>query len=615
MQSIQLSLRKGGWININPKADTSPKFLKIIDNLKKIPVICYDKKLKRQYTSIYYLDKIYDICREYGYDVLVSENLEEYHQRFLAKQEHIKEQFNNTEFHSDLWTDDQNFKIRPYQAKAINVLLAAKRYLESDDMGLGKSAILIATICKAFEMDYNRALIIVNNRLKYQWVSEIIKFTKILRSDISVLDTSSKFECPLKITDKLDLRNSPCKFCERKEKCVEERHDPDLKWRKQLSEGRIVIANYEALEKIKNAVVNVKQMFDFVGFDEATRLKNWKSTMAKAAFFISKNLPSNSFVIPMSGTFIENRLEEIYPPFNIIDKRILGETYNFKNNYLITDYWNKIIGVRNPKRLKKIIKGSMIRRTIDEVWTERPPLIEITKICDMTSKQREFYNETKLGVLKNLADKEAEGKINMAQIGALLNYLLQVSDTTETLDPTLKESGKIDTLLDMIKDEIDPTYKMIIFSFFGNKVVPIIEREITKLKMGDCVVITGKTKQPEGEKRKERFMTDPKCRFMICSDAMSYGANLQCARYVVNFDLRWNPATIAQRIRRAYRMGQTKSVTVLNFVSPDSIEEMILEALGTKTKLFNDFIGDGQSKPAKKKITMGDMIKMLKSGK
>lgn len=613
MQSLYLSLRKGGWVNITPRADTAPKFQKLIDNLKKIPVISYDKKIKKQYTSIHYLDKLYKICAEYGYDVMVTENLEEYHQRYKLRKTKIKEAFLKIDFHSDLWTDDPKYTLRPYQAKAVNVLLVAKRYMQGDDMGLGKTAMLIATMCKAFEMDYNRALIVVNNRLKYQWVNEILKFTKIPRSEISVLDTSQKFQCPLKITDKLNLRSQPCKSCELKDKCKEQRDDPDLKWRKQLSEGRIVIANYEALEKIKNAVVHPKMKFDFIGMDEATRLKNWTSSMAKAGAFIAKGIPQNSFVIPMSGTFIENRLEEIYPPFNIIDKRILGETYNFKNRYLITDYWNKIIGVRNAKSLKRIILEWMIRRTIDEVWTDRPPLVEFNKICDMTPQQREFYNQTKAGILKELENKEIEGKVNMAQIGALLNYLMQVSDSTETIEPSLKESGKIDTLKDMIKDEIDPNYKIIIFSFFGNKMVPIIKREIESLKMGECVAITGATKQAEGEARKEKFINDPKCRFMVCSDAMSYGVNLQCARYVINFDIRWNPATMAQRMRRAYRMGQTKSVTVINMISPESIDEMVLEKIGTKQQLFNDFIGDGQSKVVKKKIGMVDLLKMLKS--
>lgn len=610
MRSVHLSLRQGGWVEISVRASTSHMFEKMLDNLKKLPVIKFEKKIKAHVTSIYHLDRLYDICAQNGWDVYVTDVLDEYHFRFKSKLKRILKARENTEFSSPLWSDDPDKKVRSYQAQAINVVIEAKKYMEGDDMGLGKTIVGIGVICKAFDLDYTRALVVVNNRLKYQWKEQILSFTKIKEEDVSVIDSSKNvFQCPLNLTDKADFRSSPCRGCHKASQCKEDRDDPDLNWRKQLSKGRIVICNYESLDKMKDAII--KAGFDIFIYDEATRMKNAGSSMAKAGIKITNSSPFHSIVLPMSGTFIENRLEEIFPPFAIMDKRILGEYYAFKNRYLVFDFWGKCIGTKNEKKLKKIIDSHVIRREVDEVWKDRPPLIEILRSCPMEEQQRKIYENAKEGVLKGLADKKMSNKINMAEIGALLNYLMQICDTPETIDPKTKVSGKINALKDLILEEINPKYKVIIFNFFGNKVIPILEREIKALKVGGVVVITGKTKQTKGEELKQKFMKDPNCRFLICSDAMSYGANLQCARYVVNFGIRWNPAVMDQRVRRAYRIGQQFSVTAVTIVAENSIEDRMVEVVGDKRSLFNRFLGKGDLQ--KKKVSMSDLLSILRA--
>jgi SNF2 family DNA or RNA helicase len=310
----------------------------------------------------------------------------------------------------------------------------------------------------------------------------------------------------------------------------------------------------------------------------------------------------------MSGTFIENKIDEIFPPLSLVAPGVLGKFHNFKNNYLIFDYWGKIVGIRNEKRLKKLIKPYIIRRSIDEVWKDRPPLVENTRVCEMTPKQRKFYEDAKVGALRELENKDTEHKINVAEIGALLNYLIQICDTTETMDAEIKESGKIDVLKDIVSDEISSKHKVVLFSFFANKVIPILLRELSPF--GKCLVITGNIEAEEAERRKQRFMRCDDIRFLLCSDSMAYGANLQAARYVINFDLPWNPAKIEQRIRRVYRKGQTKSVTVTNLVTTDSVEDNILEKIGTKRKIFDSILGISTVK--KKSLSLDDMLAVLR---
>jgi SNF2 family DNA or RNA helicase len=192
----------------------------------------------------------------------------------------------------------------------------------------------------------------------------------------------------------------------------------------------------------------------------------------------------------------------------------------------------------------------------------------------------------------------------------LINYLIQICDSTETQDIKIKESIKLDTLKDMVENEIGRNKKILIFSFFGNKVVPLIKRELNGLKIGKCLTITGKTNLKKAEFRKKLFRENPNYRFLICSDTLGYGANLQCAQYVINFDLPWNPAKIAQRIARVYRRGQTQPVFVYNLVTENSIEDHILDKIGSKKALFQEMLG---GKKVKKQLSISDLLAALKA--
>jgi len=472
-------------------------------------------------------------------------------------------------------------------------------------MGSGKTIIALGVICKAFENDCKRALIVCPNRLKYQWKSEVLRFTVFKDEDVSVIDLSAKVKCPLNLVEFSDLRVQPCKSCHLKNNCREMKTDSDLRWRTQLENGRIVIANYEILDRMKKLIP--KRNIQIFILDEASKIKNFSAVVAKAALYIGRNLPFDSIILPMSGTFIENKIEEMYPPLVLVDKGIVGEMYNFKARYLMLDFMGNVIAARNEKKLKKHVDRWIIRRPIEEIWKDRPKLIEKTEICKMTSKQRKIYDNARDGILRELEDKQSEQKINAAQIGALINYLIQICDSTETMDSEIKESGKIDSLKEILSGEIASRYKVVIFSFFANKVIPIIEREVSQF--GRAAVITGNTNLEKAERIKKRFMRVPNLRFLICSDSMSYGSNLQIAKYVINFDLPWNPAVIDQRIRRVYRRGQKQSVMVINLVTDNSIEDNVLEKIGEKRLLFNKILG---RKKHSGKISLDTMLKILK---
>lgn len=590
MVSIYLNLLSYGQLSIKVVTDSKEKFFQVNEKLKSIPVIEFDKKRKCLISNIYFLDRLYRLFSKYNWDYYTTTRIEEYKVFHDNRLERIVKARDNKEFSSKYWTDNPDCKMHDYQAQAINLCWTAKRYLQGDDCGCGKTIVAIGLACKAFENDYTKALMVVNNRLKYQWKSEILKFTKFTSEEVVVIDPAAKITCPLKLTDNPDFRTKPCRGCELIDKCRKGK-DVTKKVTNQLKSGKLVIINWEALDKYKKIII---KYFDQFYLDEATRMKNYTAKMCKAMYFIEDNVDKDSIFIPMSGTFIENRAEEIYPAMRLVDKRLLGNFTNFKNRYLITDYFGNVLGYRREKELRKLIDLKIIRRELCEVWKDHPDLIEGYRYCEMTEKQRDIYDAAKEGALKDIKDKALAKKINITEIAPLISYLIRICDTTETIDNTKKESGKMDVLKEILTNEIGKKNKVIIFTFFGNEVAPILQREVSDLKIGKCLKITGKTTQKDAEELKRQFIHDPECRFLVCSDALSYGANLQCANYVINYDLPWNPAKLYQRIARCFRQGQTQTVYAINMVTKDSVEDMIVEKIFNKKKIFKMFLGKNE---------------------
>jgi len=603
---IYTTLNPNWELLLTAKCKNSHMKDKLVDSLRQMPVISAVEKRRDQYvTFIHHIDKLRKICLESNIRLFFSEKVLNAEKTYKGKMKRIENAKQNIEFESKLWTDDETKKVLSYQAQAINVCIEAKRYLVGDDMGLGKTIEAIGIICKAIEDDYKKFLIVCPNRLKYQWRDEILSFTKIDPKQVSVFDSYKDFVCPLGITNTLNLRTICCKNCDRNEKCKRERYDPLVRFRSQIVDKMIAIVNFEVIDKFKDIIIG--QHFQGIFIDEASRVKNIKAITTKAIIKITEEMPRDRIVIPMSGTFIENKIDEIYPSLTFVHKGLLGEYHSFQNNYLVRDYFGNVVGHRNENRLKKIIKSWIIRRSVDEVWKDRPPLIEMTEVCPMTEMQRKIYLDAREGMLAELKDKSKQNKINMAEIGALLIYLIQICDSTETVDPEIKESGKLEVLKDKVENDIGKKHKILIFSFFANKMIPIIIREMEKY--GKCLSITGKTGPEEAEKIKKKFIEIEDYKFLICSDSMAYGANLQAARYVVNFDLPWNPAKIDQRIRRVYRKGQKHTVTVINLVTQGTIEDMILEKLSFKRKIFEKFLG--ASLGSKPTLSLEDMLNIL----
>ena len=174
----------------------------------------------------------------------------------------------------------------------------------------------------------------------------------------------------------------------------------------------------------------------------------------------------------------------------------------------------------------------------------------------------------------------------------LLACMRMICDTPAILDPTCRISPKLEELEGILGDLLqEPDRKIIVFSEW-ERMLELV-RELAAEMGIEAAWHTGSVPQQRRRAEIVRFKQDPTCRLFLSTNSGSVGLNLQVASAVVNVDLPWNPAKLEQRIARAWRKNQTRSVTVVHLVCEDSIEDQILHLLGHKQALA-DGVLDGQ---------------------
>lgn len=550
-----------GWCVIYKYTTSLNEYYKLLHNFQcKQGILRFEKKTQIHRFSIYDIDTFYRECSAMGIEV-VSTKLLQLYNSILQKRLSSK----SPELSLSLWTDNPTKQLYDYQKLAIGRALAIRNLIIADTLGLGKTNQCIGTICESItQNDTKKHIVVVPSKLRVQWHAEFLQFTKLTKEDVLIFD---------------DPRVSITK---KKAGGMELKAYKEKVRRDSIYDAKILLISYNMIKKYNRHLK--KQKYDTIILDEATKIKNRTET-TKQVKELCAAMSKKSIKLFVTGTPIENKLEDLYNVFTIIDKRIFGWAGEFKFNYTHTDLQGKVLEYKNIPKFKEKIKSFYVRRTSDLVWKDRPKLNEKYEICEMEGKQKQLYKDARKGVLADLLDLEKQTQINNASLAPLMQILLSVTGTCKAILPEYEgkdHSCKVKVLIEMIND-FDKHDKMIIFSRYANKVNPYIRRDLeqqTKLKVLEA---TGKTKNPT--EVIEEFGSSQSV--LLASDSVSYGANIQCANYLVNFDLPWNPAVFSQRVGRAYRRGQERNVNVVNLLAANTFDMEVYEKLYKKQNLFN----------------------------
>lgn len=475
-----------------------------------------------------------------GRDLLIYPDAEEYLERQLhrARLQQLCAEIRDKPKGHPLRRSLLKTELLPYQLDGIAFAAGAGRAVLADEMGLGKTiqGIGLAELL-ARESGISRVLVIAPTSLKSQWLDEIGRFSS--RDGQLVIG------------------------------------NPQERAAQYAEPAFFTLCNYEQVLRDINTIE--RQPWDLIILDEGQRIKNWQAKTSQTV----KRLKS-PFALVLTGTPLENRLDDLYSIIEFVDDRHLGPDFRFYNRHRILDEKGRVLGYRDLDQLRRQLAPVLLRRTRAQVLGELPPRsTEIIRIPP-TQQQLDLHAGHQRTV-SQIVSKRYLTEMDLLRLQKALLMCRLVANASTLVDKQQpNHSSKLDTLAELLQQLLEePERKIVLFSEWTGML------DLVEPLLGDAnfVRLDGQVPQKKRQALVRRFQEEPGCRLFITTNAGSTGLNLQAANTVINVDLPWNPALLEQRIARAHRMGQTQPVQVYLLVTQGTLEENLLATLSAKSDL------------------------------
>jgi len=526
----------------------SPSFIRLNNKLYRInekETDIISKKIKKIHSKLKNNEILQTVLSSSYEDMDV--NIDSYFLRVMDEIENYKD--------VDL-PENINGTLRPYQKRGFSWLVQNTFMnfgsILADDMGLGKTLQILTTILHFKNNNYlndKKVLVIVPTAILLNWENEIKKFTPNLTSMIYHGNNR-------------DI-------------------DP---------ETDIIITSYGMI-RADFEIFRGKKWFLIV-VDEAQNIKNPGS---KQTQLIKKLVAEHR--IALTGNPVENRLTDYWSIFDFTNKSYLEGHKKFKSDFI-----NPIEKDRDSdilEKFKKITSPFILRRlkTDKTIIDDLPDKLENECYCYLTKDQATLYQKTIDTVLNEI--QNSEGIERKGLVLKLINSLKQIcnhpSQFTKSKKFSIKQSGKMEMLIDILENIEENKEKSVIFTQFvqmGNIMVELLEKHFNM----NILFYHGGLTRKAHNKMIDDFQNNPELRIMIVSlKAGGTGLNLTAATSVIHYDLWWNPAVENQATDRVYRIGQRKNVMVYRFISSGTFEEEINKILSNKKELAGITVGTGEN--------------------
>ncbi|QAU23816.1 helicase [Dyella sp. M7H15-1] len=428
--------------------------------------------------------------------------------------------------------------LRPYQQQGLNWMQFLRTHdlagVLADDMGLGKTVQTLAHIlCEKEAGRLDRpALVVMPTSLMHNWCEEAQRFAPALRV--------------------LDL------------------HGPQRQENfGRISEHDLVLTTYPLLWRDEEALT--KTDYHLLILDEAQYVKNATS---QASAVIRKFKTRHRLCL--TGTPLENHLGELWSQFDFLLPGLLGSQRDF------TQRWRTPIEKNGDtvrrELLARRIRSFVLRRRKDEVAQELPPKTIVTINVELEGAQRDLYESVRSAMQKKVRDAIAANgfaRSHIIVLEALLKLRQVCCDPRLVKTPSagkIKQSAKLETLMDMLPPMIEEGRRILLFSQFTS-MLGLIATALDAQAI-PYAMLTGDTINRAAVIK--RFNSGKVPVFLISLKAGGVGLNLTTADTVIHYDPWWNPAVENQATDRAHRIGQDKPVFVYKLVTTASIEEKIV---------------------------------------
>ncbi|MBL9207462.1 MAG: DEAD/DEAH box helicase [Opitutaceae bacterium] len=461
----------------------------------------------------------------------------------------------------------------PYQREGMLHLAFTERALLADEMGLGKTIQAVAACALLRRLGKaSRVLIVTPASLKTEWEEQIRRFT------------------PLTLRVVYGSRSARVRIYD----------DP--------SPPYFTIANYEQIVA-DSLDLNERLRPDIVVLDEAQRIKNWSTRTAQAV----KRLRSR-YAFVLTGTPIENRIDELRSIVDFLDPALLGPLFRFNRDFYTFDDKGRPEGYQNLALLRERVRPVLLRRRKADVETELPDRTDRHLFVPLTDDMRGDYAsyEKQVAELVQRAKRRPLTPKEQDLLMVLMNMMRMICDTPAIIkSSSCRDCPKLDELARVLDEVLaDSDVKVIVFSEWEGMLTRV--RELADKQGIGYAWHTGSVPQKQRRAEILAFRQDPGCRLFLSTDSGGVGLNLQNASVVINCDLPWNPAKLEQRIARAWRKNQLRPVTVVNLIAENTIEHGMLGSLATKQELAQGVL-DGVGDLAQVKLKRGrqDLLKRL----
>jgi superfamily II DNA or RNA helicase len=446
---------------------------------------------------------------------------------------------------------DLTAQLRPYQRQGMSWLSflrdAGLGAVLADDMGLGKT---LQALCAV----RGRTLVVCPRSVVHNWEAEIRRFRPSLRASIY--------------------------------HGVKRALDPA---------ADVTLTTYAILRL--DADTLAKAGWETVILDEAQAIKNPDSQAARAAYALDA-----SFRVALSGTPVENRLDDLWSQLHFTNRGLLGGRSMFEERF------SRPIAAGDKgaaERLRRKVRPFVLRRLKKDVAPELPPRVESVLFCELETEERVVYDTVRAAARKEVVERLAQGGGVLAALEALLRLRQAACHPALIPGQFASSSAKVERLVEALADAAADGHKALVFSQWTSLldlVEPHLAREGIAFERLD-----GSTRDRAGVVA--RFQGDDGPPVMLISlKAGGTGLNLTAADHVFLLDPWWNPAVEDQAADRAHRIGQDKPVMVYRLVAKDTVEEGILALQERKRGLAEAALG-GAGQAAS--ITREDLLALL----
>ncbi len=444
-------------------------------------------------------------------------------------------------------TLEENFNkvLRPYQAKGVKWLSTLKKNhlsgILADDMGLGKTLEMIAFLSQYHLGKPN--LIVCPKSLTYNWEDEFKKWNPRAKAVVLSRDKAERHELVAKM---------------------------------KMDEEVTYIISYDSLRIDLDLFEN--RQFGFLVLDEGQYIANALSQKARAV----KSLKAD-YKFALTGTPIQNSLMDLWSIFDFLMPGYLKSFTEFKKIYAKYDLEKK-----DKDHLEHIVSPFLLKRRKDDVLTELPGKIILTQNLLMDEEETRLYQAYLLKTKKVFETKDSRGKTNKIEVLSALTRLRQLCVDPSTFLDYKNISSKLDYTINLIKEAIGKTHKIILFSSFTSVLSHV--GDMLKKEKISYEEITGATSATKRLALAKNFNEKDDIKVMLVSlKAGGTGLNLIGGDIVIHLDPWWNIAAEDQASDRAYRIGQKKKVTIYKLVMKDTIEEKVLTLQEKKKDLSSIF--------------------------